>query len=263
MTSSGTNSAHPPVILAVDDDRPWSRRNSPTTCPASAEPAARPRRHDVPHDRHREAHRGRAGAGRRDGRRRALDPPVGRPALPVRPRAALARAPRRALDPRGRAAAAAHPAHAAAPGRHLDAESVAWSDEVGPERALTHVLDGVRRLLVEPGLPTGTAFLMQACAPGLEIDLDPGSSPGCASASPRRRSPRCAKPGGSRTRWSRGPPSSRSTGSRSAGSRPHAGALPRAGHPPHPDFIVATGPHAALPHHETGAAPIDPPRRCC
>jgi Xaa-Pro aminopeptidase len=29
------------------------------------------------------------------------------------------------------------------------------------------------------------------------------------------------------------------------------------GHPPHPDFIVATGPNAALPHHETGEAPID------
>ena len=30
------------------------------------------------------------------------------------------------------------------------------------------------------------------------------------------------------------------------------------GHPPHPDFIVATGANAALPHHETGDTPIDP-----
>ena len=56
----------------------------------------------------------------------------------------------------------------------LEAEPVSWTDEAGPERALTAVLDGVRRLLVEPSLPTGAAFLMRACAPGLEIDLDPG-----------------------------------------------------------------------------------------
>ena len=141
----------------------------------------------------------------------------------------------------------------------LEAEPVSWTDEAGPERALTAVLDGVRRLLVEPSLPTGAAFLMRACAPGLEIDLDPGIVAGLrerkqpAEVAALREAGRLAD---EMAAWVATQPLEGLTERRLAG-RMRARFLEH-GHPAHPDLIVATGANAALPHHETGDTAIDP-----
>jgi Xaa-Pro aminopeptidase len=141
----------------------------------------------------------------------------------------------------------------------VQAEPVAWSDEQGPEGALRQVLGGVRRLLVEPSLPTGTAFLMRAQAPGLELELDPGI---IAALRERKQPDEVAKLreagrlADEMVAWAARRPLNGLT-ERALSGRMQARFLEH-GHPPHPDFIVATGPHAARPHHETGDAPIDP-----
>ena len=140
----------------------------------------------------------------------------------------------------------------------LDAEPVTWSDESGPKRAIERVLGGVDRLLVEPSLPTGAAFLMRACAPGLELDLDPGIVAGLRerkSADEVAALRDAGRLADEMVAWVAGQPLEGLTERQLAG-RMQARFLEH-GHPPHPDFIVATGPNAALPHHETGEAPID------
>ena len=143
--------------------------------------------------------------------------------------------------------------------RELGAESESWSDEAGPERALARVLAGVRRLLVEPSLPTGATFLMRACAPELEVDLDPGI---VASLRERKQADEVAalreagRLADEMVAWVAAQPLAGLTERQLAG-RMKARFLEQ-GHPPHPDFIVATGANAALPHHETGDTPIDP-----
>ena len=142
---------------------------------------------------------------------------------------------------------------------HLEAELVSWSDEHGPERALAQVLRGPRRLLVGPSLPTGAAFQMRACAPGLELELDPGIVAGLRErknadeVAALREAGRLAD---EMVAWVAGQPLDGSTERRLSG-RMRARFLEH-GHEPHPDFIVATGANAALPHHETSDAPIDP-----
>ena len=138
-----------------------------------------------------------------------------------------------------------------------DTES--WSDEAGPEPALTRVLAGVRRLLVEPSLPTGAAFLMRACAPGLELDLDPG----LVAALRERKQPdevaalrEAGRLADEMVAWVAAQPLAGLT-ERQLSGRMQARFLEQ-GHRPHPDYIVATGANAALPHHETSDTPIDP-----
>ena len=54
------------------------------------------------------------------------------------------------------------------------AEVTSRSDGQGPDAAIARVLDGVSRCLIEPDLPSGTAFALRAARPGLELALDPG-----------------------------------------------------------------------------------------
>src|SRR5919108_3574469 len=48
------------------------------------------------------------------------------------------------------------------------ADLSAWTDDAGPEAAIGRVLQGVGRCLVDPALPTGTAFALRAARPALE-----------------------------------------------------------------------------------------------
>jgi len=139
------------------------------------------------------------------------------------------------------------------------ADTESWSDEAGPEPALTRVLAGVRRLLVEPSLPTGAAFLMRACAPGLELDLDPG----LVAALRERKQPdevaalrEAGRLADEMVAWVAAEPLAGLT-ERQLSGRMQARFLEQ-GQRPHPDYIVATGANAALPHHETSDTPIDP-----
>jgi Xaa-Pro aminopeptidase len=100
---------------------------------------------------------------------------------------------------------------------------------------------------------------MRACAPGLELDLDPGIVAGLRE----RKSPEevaalrdAGRHADEMVAWVAEQPLDGLTERRLAG-RMQARFLEH-GHPPHPDFIVATGPNAALPHHETGDTRIDP-----
>ena len=138
---------------------------------------------------------------------------------------------------------------------------MAWSDEAGPERgAHAEVLSGVRRLLVEPSLPMGAAVLLRSCAPGLELELDPGIVAELRERK-ERRGDRGASGGGPARGRDGGVDGDAAAGRphRAAPGGPHAGALPRAGH--RATIPTSSSPRArtgALPHHETGDAPIDP-----
>jgi Xaa-Pro aminopeptidase len=100
---------------------------------------------------------------------------------------------------------------------------------------------------------------MRACAPGIDIALDPGIVAGlrerkdASELDALREAGRLAD---EMVEWAAAQPLDGLT-ERELSGRMQARFLER-GRPPHPDFIVATGANAALPHHETSGAPIDP-----
>jgi Xaa-Pro aminopeptidase len=149
---------------------------------------------------------------------------------------------------------AAAPAMFAEPLAGFDA--VLWTDADGPERALEAVLGGIGRLLVAPSLPTGQAFLLRRVLPGLELELDPG----IVAALRRRKTPaeiealaEAGRRADAAVDWI-GTLALDGWSERRLAGELQAHFL-RGGARPY-DPIVATGPNAALPHHETGDAPI-------
>jgi Xaa-Pro aminopeptidase len=140
----------------------------------------------------------------------------------------------------------------------LDADVELWTDADGPDAAIGRVLDGVARLLVEPSLPTGHAFGLRRARPGLELDLDPGIITGLR----RTKAPdeiakleAASRLADAAVAWIASQSLEGWTERRLAGEL-QAWFLGQ-GAEPYPG-IVATGPHGALPHHETGDTPIDP-----
>jgi Xaa-Pro dipeptidase len=139
----------------------------------------------------------------------------------------------------------------------LDADVVLWDDADGPDGAVALVLDGVGRLLVEPSLATGHAFGLRRARPGLDLDLDPGIVTGLR----RRKAPdeiakleAASKLADDAVAWIASQSLHGWTERRLAGEL--QAFFLRAGGEPYPG-IVASGPHGALPHHETSDAPID------
>ena len=136
----------------------------------------------------------------------------------------------------------------------LDADVVLWTDTEGPDGAIRRVLGGVRRLLVEPSLPTGHAFGLQAAGP--ELDLDPGIVTGLRRTKAPDEIERLAEASAradAAVAWIAGQALDGWSERRLAGEL-QAWFL-RDGAQPYPG-IVASGPHGALPHHETGDTPI-------
>jgi Xaa-Pro aminopeptidase len=140
----------------------------------------------------------------------------------------------------------------------LDADIELWTDTDGPDAAIGRVLDGVGRLLVEPSLATGHAVGLRRARPGLELDLDPGIVTGLR----RTKAPdeiakleAASRLADEAVAWIAEQALEGWTERRLAGEL-QAWFL-RAGSEPYPG-IVASGPHAALPHHETADVPIDP-----
>jgi hypothetical protein len=164
------------------------------------------------------------------GARRALDPPVGRSPIPVRAGAASASSARGPADPRtGRCAC--WPLMLLPQAATFAAERS--RERRGRPRAGALTPRPRRRPAPARGALAahGRAFLMRACAPA-SLELDRTWCRAARVASSPTRSPPCARPAGSRTRWSRGWPRSRSRPHRTAALRPDAGALPRAGASP-------------------------------
>jgi Xaa-Pro aminopeptidase len=135
-------------------------------------------------------------------------------------------------------------------------DAVLWTDADGPEDALARVLGGVRKLLVAPSLPTGQAFLLQRVVPGIELELDSG----IVAALRRRKTPdeierlaEASRRADDAIGWI-GTLELDGWSERRLAGELQARFL-RDGAQPY-DPIVATGPNAALPHHETGATPI-------
>jgi Xaa-Pro dipeptidase len=140
----------------------------------------------------------------------------------------------------------------------LDADVELWTDADGPDGAIARVLDGVGRLLVEPSLATGHAFGLRRARPGVELELDPGILTGLR----RTKAPdeiatleAASRLADDAVAWIASQSLEGWTERRLAGEL-QAWFL-RAGAEPYPG-IVASGPHAALPHHETSGAPIGP-----
>jgi Xaa-Pro aminopeptidase len=131
-------------------------------------------------------------------------------------------------------------------------DTITWTDAEGPHAAITKGLQGIGRLLVEPSLPFGHARLL-----GTDLDVDPGIVAGLRA----RKAPdeielllEAGRHADAAADW--------------LASQPLAGRTERqvelslrarfleTGAAPYEDYIVATGPHAALPHHHVGATPI-------
>ena len=137
------------------------------------------------------------------------------------------------------------------------AEVTEWSDGEGPEAAIAHTLDGVGQCLIEPDLPSDIAFALRAARPGLELILDRGVLAGVRE----RKAPdeleqlradgreadaamewvAAADLEGRSERW--------------LALELQARFL-RRGVEPYADYVIASGPNGALPHHETGDTAI-------
>jgi Xaa-Pro aminopeptidase len=144
-----------------------------------------------------------------------------------------------------------------APELALDgAEVTAWSDGDGPEAAIARVLDGVSRCLIEPDLPSGTAFALRAARPGLELALDPGVLSGLrqSKAPDELEQLRAAgREADAAMAWV--------ASAELEGRSERWLALElqmrflRRGAEPY-EFVIASGANGALPHHETGETAI-------
>jgi Xaa-Pro aminopeptidase len=137
------------------------------------------------------------------------------------------------------------------------ADVAAWTDGDGPEAAIARVLDGIGRCLIEPDLPSGAAFALRAARPGLELALDPGIVSGLR----RRKAPDELEPLRAAGReadaamaWI-GEADLDGRSERWLALELQARFL-RRGVEPYASYVVASGPNAALPHHETGETPI-------
>jgi len=139
------------------------------------------------------------------------------------------------------------------------AEVGAWSDGDGPEAAIARGLDGIRRCLIQPDLPSGTAFALRAARPGIDLALDPGILAGLRE----RKAPdevehlrAAGREADAAMQWV--------AGADLAGRSERRLALElqvrflQRGVEPYADYVVASGANGALPHHETGETPIDP-----
>jgi Xaa-Pro aminopeptidase len=131
-----------------------------------------------------------------------------------------------------------------------------WDDAEGPEDALTRVLARVGKLLVLPSLPTWQTFLMRRLRPELDIDVDAG----IVARLRRTKAPdeiaalaRASRRADEAADWIASLDLEGYTEQRLAGElQAH---FLRNGAQPYPP-IIASGPHAALPHHETADTPI-------
>ena len=137
------------------------------------------------------------------------------------------------------------------------AELAAWSDGDGPEAAIARVLDGVSRCLIEPDLPSGTAFALRAARPGLDLALDPGVLSGLRELKAPDELDQLRAAGreaDAAMAWvARADLDGRSE--RWLALELQMRFL-RGGIEPYADYVIASGPNGALPHHETGATPI-------
>jgi Xaa-Pro aminopeptidase len=138
----------------------------------------------------------------------------------------------------------------------LPVEQAVWADHEGHERALGSLLAGVQRCYVQPSLPTWVYRSMHAAQPGLEVELDPG----IMSELRARKAPdelerlrRAARLADETAAWIGTLRLEGYTERRLETEiairflRAQAGTY---------DYIVATGPNAALPHHASGEEPI-------
>ena len=137
------------------------------------------------------------------------------------------------------------------------AEVSEWGDGEGPEAAIGRVLDGVGQCLIEPDLPSGTAFALRAARPGLELVLDRG----ILAALRERKEPdelaqlrAAGREADAAMEWV--------AGADLAGRSERWLALElqmrflRRGVEPYAGYVIASGPNGALPHHETGESAI-------
>jgi Xaa-Pro aminopeptidase len=136
------------------------------------------------------------------------------------------------------------------------ADVVAWSDGEGPDAAIARVLDGVTRCLIEPDLPSGIAFALRAARPGLDLALDPGVLSGLRE----RKAPdeleqlrAAGREADAAMAWVAGAELD-GRSERWLALELQMRFLRRAVTPY--DYVIASGPNAALPHHETGDTPI-------
>jgi Xaa-Pro aminopeptidase len=118
------------------------------------------------------------------------------------------------------------------------------------------VLDGVTRCLIEPDLPSGIAFALRTARPGLDLALDPGVLSGLRE----RKAPdeleqlrAAGREADAAMAWVAGAELD-GRSERWLALELQTRFLRRAVTPY--DYVIASGPNAALPHHETGDTPI-------
>jgi Xaa-Pro aminopeptidase len=139
------------------------------------------------------------------------------------------------------------------------AELVAWDDGEGPADAIGRVLAGVGRLLIDPWLPAGVAFALRGARPGLDVELDPGILAALRRAKQPDELERLRAAGreaDAAVSWIAGRQPAGLT-EQGLALELQARFLGR-GVRPYDGYVIATGANAALPHHETGATPLDP-----
>jgi Xaa-Pro aminopeptidase len=133
-------------------------------------------------------------------------------------------------------------------------DTLEWTDAEGPEQAIAAALGDVRRCLVEPSLPYGHARLLPT-----ELEVDPGI---VAALRARKAADElellleAGRRADAAAEWLAGQDVAGRT-ERELDLALQAHFL-QTGSEPYGPYIVATGPHGALPHHHVGETPIAP-----
>jgi Xaa-Pro aminopeptidase len=142
----------------------------------------------------------------------------------------------------------------------LPVERLVWADHEGHEDGLRKVLGDVRSCYVQPALPAAMCFSMRAVRPGLEIEIDPGIMASLRVRKDARELAglrRAARLADETAAWlgelDLAGYSERALEAEIAIRFLRAGAGTY-------DYIIATGPNAAVPHHRSGDDPIAPDR---
>jgi Xaa-Pro aminopeptidase len=131
-------------------------------------------------------------------------------------------------------------------------DTLAWTDAEGPEAAIAKGLDGIGTLLVEPSLPYGHARLLAT-----DLDVDPG----IVAALRARKAPdelerllEAGRRADEAAEWLAAQDlAGRTEKQLDLALQAH---FLHTGSEPYGPYIVATGAHAALPHHHSGDTPV-------
>lgn len=141
---------------------------------------------------------------------------------------------------------------------HLDCDLIEWGDGEGPDTALRKTLAGIARVHVSPTLPLWVAEKMRTLLTSLTVEMETevlSRARAIKDETERDALRRAASVTDDMVSWVADQDLGNFT-ERELSMRIAVRYMEQ-GHTPWPDLLVASGPHASMPHHVAGDTKID------